>query len=320
MSISQKFYKFAGLFAFAAVTGLTGCTQTAHYECGNSDTSIMVIGESASTNALLPESVMYERIAANLEANLTREGYGIVGRQSLVDAYPEYFSRRNIRHDDKALVDLARTHSRNKLDVLAVTEINAQIDTQQYHSNVTSTVGVRLLSVKDGTLLGEFELDNANSTSIRPSCKDECLDEAVVDNAKPLTLNVAALVAKALACPGSRSYKSDRFDQRASAFETAYELVFDGFTAQDMLKVEEYLVDFSGYQAHRIVYSGATRTKYWYESSIKSSALNKNLYLVLERLGMRGVVQFSGNTYTVKKVTLRGGSTQTTKPSKKYEW
>ena len=89
------------------------------------------------------------------------------------------------------------------------------------------------------------------------------------------------------------------------AIFTTLLFIFDDFTQAEVMEFEEYLVIFSGYESHRITYGGATRTEYWYKSNISNAKLSRNLNKLLETLNVSGLVQISGNTYTVKKISLR---------------
>jgi len=54
------------------------------------------------------------------------------------------------------------------------------------------------------------------------------------------------------------------------------------------------------------VYASKTRAEFWYETSLKSAKMNRNLRKMLKHLDMNSRVQFSGNTFTVQRITLRG--------------
>ena len=87
--------------------------------------------------------------------------------------------------------------------------------------------------------------------------------------------------------------------------ETAYPLVFDGFTPEESMRFEEYLFKFKGYQSHRITYSDNRRVEIWYEGTTTSSRMTRNIIKMLQVLELRGTTQFSGREITVQKITLR---------------
>lgn len=90
---------------------------------------------------------------------------------------------------------------------------------------------------------------------------------------------------------------------RDSNTPIVFTLVFTGFTPEDITGIEEYLVAFSGYRHHWPVRSSPRRVDYRYETSSDGARLNRNMRLMLDRLGADGHVTFtsSDNTFTVEK-------------------
>ncbi len=88
-------------------------------------------------------------------------------------------------------------------------------------------------------------------------------------------------------------------------FSKGYSLVFNNFSSDERMKIEEYLVGFSGYGHHRPVDCSRRRCEYWYESSSSSARLNRNINHMLNRMGIEANVVFSGNTFRVDRITLR---------------
>jgi hypothetical protein len=95
--------------------------------------------------------------------------------------------------------------------------------------------------------------------------------------------------------------------ERVSAVDIgdAYTMVFSGFTPEEVMDIEEYLVVFSGYKTHRPAYSGTRHHELWYETTSTSGRLVRNLNKMLEHLATRGRVTFSGNEFTVTKIARR---------------
>lgn len=114
---------------------------------------------------------------------------------------------------------------------------------------------------------------------------------------------------------GGSSSGSER--SSTNGLVTDYYLVFDGFTAEDFLDIEEYLVIFSGYESHRPTEQRHTRTEVQYKSSIGTAKLNRNLKKMLGELDMRATINFEGNTYTMKRISLRG---ERRKPNSSEGW
>jgi hypothetical protein len=73
-----------------------------------------------------------------------------------------------------------------------------------------------------------------------------------------------------------------------------------------MASIEEYLLLFSGYISHRPTQQRHTRTTLLYRSTIGTAKLNRNILKLLEELNMRATINFEGNGFNVKRITLRG--------------
>lgn len=125
--------------------------------------------------------------------------------------------------------------------------------------------------------------------------------ETVGDNARILAKDLGAVLNEKLTAAVSSSGVASGTTGMASG----YNIILDGFSAEEMRDVEEYLVVFSGYKNHRPSYSSMRRQELWYETSSDSARINRNLSRMLEHMDMRGRLTFSGNTFAIEKITMR---------------
>jgi hypothetical protein len=88
-------------------------------------------------------------------------------------------------------------------------------------------------------------------------------------------------------------------------FSQDYYLEFDGFSFEDMANIEEYLVVFSGYLSHRPTQQRHTRTTWLYRSTAGTAMLSRNMHKLMEELNMRATINFNGNAFSLKRITLR---------------
>jgi hypothetical protein len=126
--------------------------------------------------------------------------------------------------------------------------------------------------------------------------------ETVGKNAKILAQDVGAILAEKLDDLLS-AQNSGSEDKKSNGVASQYFLVFERFTPDDMMDIEEYLLVFSGYKNHRPVYTSRRRQEIWYESHIGSAKLDRNLNKMLVHIDLKGRVSFSGNEYTITKIT-----------------
>ncbi len=300
--LNQRFIQTALLLTFALALGACSATPVA-FDCKQKNVVLLLVGENSSAGSVAVQGQIFTRLEAALAANLTGQGYRIRQSRRLYAAFPEYFGREKIKHNDKDLLDLVRSMPGQPSDILLVLEVTASTQQQAFHHNVKASLNARVIDVKSAESLGNFSLDREQSTAVRLTCKGDCLKQAVVDNAKPLTQEAATVIAQMLLCPGRGRV---RFDDDAGGLATAYTLIFEGFTVAELAQMEATLSSFSGYQSNRVIFSSARRSEYWYQTKMGSASLNRNLRKLLRAADLRAVVQFSGNTFNIKKITLRG--------------
>ena len=94
-------------------------------------------------------------------------------------------------------------------------------------------------------------------------------------------------------CDGLRSNRNVVVDT-AHVISRDLTIIFSGLDRADMQEVERYLTRFTGYVGHRVS-GGRSGVEVDYRTSIGSSHLKRNLFRVMEELGIRGrISQFSG--------------------------
>lgn len=65
--------------------------------------------------------------------------------------------------------------------------------------------------------------------------------------------------------------------------------------------IEGFLVAFEGYQSHRPISTSAQTNELWYQSSSSTARIKRNFRRMLDHIGAKGQVTFSGNTFRVRK-------------------
>ena len=84
-----------------------------------------------------------------------------------------------------------------------------------------------------------------------------------------------------------------------------YVLVFDGFTPDEMLEMENRVMEFSGYRAHRPVYQGYRRSELWYQSAEPAPDVHRQLAAALTDMGIANLVRLDSEQILVRKITKR---------------
>ncbi|SVD64546.1 uncharacterized protein METZ01_LOCUS417400, partial [marine metagenome] len=94
-------------------------------------------------------------------------------------------------------------------------------------------------------------------------------------------------------------------DGEKGGLPTAYTLVFDNISVDEMHDISSYLVTFKGYEHHRTIAAMTLHHEVWYETSIDSARLTRNLQKMLEHLGIKGRVVYphgQAGVYGIEKL------------------
>jgi hypothetical protein len=263
--------------------------------------NVLVLNEDYDKDSVPNNSRINKRVLRAIDNQLGDMGIAVYDETAV--SLEQGFATGRIRRSDAEIIDIAKSISRPPIDVAVIYTAYASVKTLPHISKVKVRVEGRILNVKTGRNLGSFEVKSPKEWTAPVDCNRECILEEVGDDARIIANDVGAVLAEKLAWMVDGGGSTD---VGGEGIDMAYTLEFDGFTPEEMMEIEEYLIIFSGYKSHRPIYTGARRSEIWYESAIKSAKLNRNMTKMLAELDLRGLVQFSGNTVKVEKITLRG--------------
>lgn len=287
-------------FLLLVILGLGFATQVFAGDRPN----VLVFNEDSDEDAVPAGSRIHKRVLRAIDEQLG--DMGIATYDEVTVGLDQGFAQGRTRRSDGEIIDIARSVARPPIDVAVIYTTYASVKQNAHINKVKVRIEGRMLNVKTGRNLGAFELKSPKEWTAPVKCNRECIIETVGDDSRIIANDVGAVLAEKLAWMVDGDGSSTVNTGSKGGLPMAYTLEFDGFSQDEMMKIEEYLVIFSGYKSHRPIYSGARRAELWYESSIGSAKLNRNLNKMLDRINLRGMVQFSGNTASIKKITLRG--------------
>ena len=264
--------------------------------------NLLIMSEDADKDTVPRDNRVFRRVITAAQNQMLEQGFFVYDETLItLDEYEQGRTRR----DRAEILDIARSVSNPPIDVAANFLIYASVNDAGYTGKLRIRIEGEILQVKSGKYLGNFESVSPRNWHIKPSCaKDrECVLEAVGDKSRIIANDMASVLAEKLAfmVSGGQGEVGDGPNQ----LETAYQLVVDGFTPDEVMEMEEYLVKFTGYESHRYTYQSNRRVELWYEGTTSSSRMNRNMNKLLETLDLRGTVNFSGNEVTLKKITFR---------------
>jgi hypothetical protein len=287
--------------------------------------NVVVMGEDADEDSVPRGNRIFQRVIAELSETMNLRGYNVYDETAVAMGFTQ---PNRVRRRDAELIEVARAVQNPPLDVVAIFQIYASASKSGYSDIVRPQVRIpgRLLNVRTGQSLGSFEVSGMQLPPLPQNCDRECLLERVGAEAKTIAGDVAsALTAKldgfvaprraadagapageappAGAAAGGAAPVAG--GEACGGLPTAYTVRFDGFSPQEVQAAEEYMAAFRCYEHQRPVRAGGSATEYWYETRADSGRLTRNLRLMLEHMSAPGQVQFSGNTFVVRRIATR---------------
>ncbi|MBU2969669.1 hypothetical protein KO527_09955 [Pseudoalteromonas sp. C2R02] len=262
--------------------------------------NILIIGEDAAGDSVPSDSRIFKRVLDALINQMHDRGFDVYDQAILTLANKNI---AKIRRTDRELIEIARASKRPPIDIVVIFQIYASTQNLASRTRINTLLMGRLLNVKTGKHLGSFEVDSGKNFNGPVECTQECILTVVGDKSRVLANDLGAVLAEKLLWMNNGDEISDHND--SNSMTTEYALIFDGFNAKEYMAIEEYLVIFSGYAHHRPIEIRHTRSEIWYQSTIGTAKLDRNLNKMLAELDMQSVINFEGNTFTVKRITFR---------------
>ena len=260
--------------------------------------NIVVLGVAAGEDNLAADDWARQGVIDRLSERLLEAGYAVYGEAALASG--EGPARAEDR-SDRDLLGLARKMRRPPLDLAILLSLSADAREHTYTTKITSRIDARLFDVATGRRLGSFVISSPDALRAPIGCDRVCILAAVARDGRRLSDLLAREVGARLASVAAAAPAA-----QDDPLATAFSLVFDGFSTEEINELEEYLVVFSGYQRHRPVGTAEGRHEYWYESQTSRGRLSRNLRKMLGHLDLHGRVHLAGNVFTVEKLGTPG--------------
>jgi hypothetical protein len=266
--------------------------------------NLFVMSEDVDDDAVPRTSRVFRSVVTAIQNQMVDHGVAVYDETMITIGD---FKQDRSRRSRGEILDIARIVTNPPIDVVTNVLIYASVNEIGYTAKVRVRIEGEILHVKSKKYLGNFESVSPREWNISPKCAKsrECVLEEVGEKARIVGNDVGSVLAEKLAYVVNGDVSKDGNLSSGNQLETAYEIVLDGFSSEDVMAMEEYLVKFTGYQNHRQTYLSNRRAEMWYEGTTTSSRMNRNMNKMLTVLDLRGTVQFSGNQIVVQKIALR---------------
>jgi hypothetical protein len=269
--------------------------------------NVLVFNEDQDTDAIPADSRIHGKILDSVRKEFANMDIAVYD-ETFVSNLGMGFAQ-NVRRSDAEILDIARSVQRPPIDVAVVYTVYASARQLSYATPVVINIEGRMINVRTGQFYDSFDFTSPRELKAPAKCNRDCIIRFVGEQGRREAEKFGVAMASKLSMMiDSQFAMGGGGASDTSGIPNAYTLEFSGFTPEDMNRIEEYLVIFSGYESHRPIYSGPRRSEIWYESKITSAKLTRNLNKMLAELDIQKVMEFSGNTVRIEKITPRGAN------------
>lgn len=281
--------------------------------------NVLIVTEDFNRDTIPRDNRIYDRVIAALQESLNVRGFQVYEETGISAGIT---APHQARRRDEELFELASRVS-PPMDVVVIFQIYASINrgvTDIRYPKIR--IASRVLNVNTHKVIAIEERGAETELPPLPLGCDtrECLYDEVGQQARLIAADLGHILADKMAAeiavasgqatakpvgmPAAAAGQTATIVQpdapapqtaRCASLPTAYELKFRDFSPEQFQKIEEYLASFSCYSHHRISSSGRTYQNVWYETSLDSARMNRNLRTALDHLGVPGSVIQSGN-------------------------
>ncbi len=289
----NKLLKLATSIAFGFT--IIGCASNDTFAQSNPNVLVMV--EDYDQDTIPRNSRVTRQVLQELQNEFNSEGYNMLDEQSLSR---DYFVPGRTRRSREELLDIAQ-YADKPVDIVVVFHIIASTKDSAFMRTARMRVEGEMLDAHQHRTFGNFEVVSRDDFKLPVDCTRECMLEELSEEARilgrdlgdVLTDQIRQFWRPATASTGGQSNVASGGGGGSSSdagFERVHSLCFDGFSQDEILVVEEYLVIFSGYIGHRPTDTRAKRSCFDYTSTIDPAKLNRNLVRMLDHSDLNGRV------------------------------
>lgn len=286
--------------------------------------NVIVMSDDADQETVPRNNRLFNRVVLALQESLNTSGFQIYDEVgTTLGALPQ----ARVRRTDAELFEVARA-TQPPMDVAAVFQIYASVRASTVVSRPEVRVAGRLLNVRTGQFIAAFEVGPGITFDPLPqSCTDrECVLERIGDESRRLGADLgrelsvklagfagapatpAAAAAPAHAAPVAplpAAVPPALPSESCEGLPTAFMLVLRDFSPEEVTRIEEMASAFRCVEHIRPVRVSSSQADYWIEARSDNARLNRNLRQMLDFIGTRGTVTFSGNRFEVIRTVTR---------------
>ena len=204
------------------------------------------------------------------------------------------------QRSDAELITIARAISHPPLDAIVI--YNLHYSAKPGRSGMRRPelrISSRILDVPLGRFLGMAERTGQDLPLLPRICDVDCENEHIGEHAQLLARTLGRDLSEKLTTV-TRS-----LDVECDGISHAFVTTFDGFTSQDISRLEELMRGFKCFEGMQPVSVRLTHAEYSYETRSGAALLNRRLRVMFEDMNLSAQIQLSGNLVRVTNIGTR---------------
>ena len=181
--------------ACATAQGTSGSVSGSGGAAGGGDQpNILILGEDADPDSVPWSNRVFKRVRDALANELNDRGFNVYDETAVTAGFGQGRNRRS----SAEIIDIARSVKRPPIDVAVIFAIHASAERLRHTTKIRTRITGRLLNVKSGGRLGNFEVELPRSDNAPAECNRACVLEAVGRNARVMGMDLGAVLAAKL--------------------------------------------------------------------------------------------------------------------------
>ncbi|WP_319778786.1 hypothetical protein [Maridesulfovibrio sp.] len=248
---------------------------------------LLILGNDHSRDTIRHDSRPFNQVLDSISNALLDEGFDVKDESALSQSSTQVKSRRS----QSQLLQVARNLG---IDIAVIFSVYPNMKKTESSMRIHPRVSGRLISVFDGSRLGNFDIKSQLSVPVEKPYSRNDQQEAMTEIAGRLGREVGKVL-------------TDRIAQYVDAeggMIREWELNIEGFNNYEIMDMEDMFQTFDGYDSHRIkpnAYNKNGHSTFLYRSSADSAKLKSNIVNMLAQMNVKGDIKIHELTITVSK-------------------
>ncbi len=324
--------------AVAMAVGLSILVPIGGRALAGEQPNLLVVGEDADEDTVPRNSRVFNRVLQAIQSEMGQLGFRVYDETAVSMGIT---NPARIRRVDAELISVAQRVQTPPIDAVVIFQIYASVQKNNYADIIDLNIRIpgRMLQVQSGQGLGNFEVAYGprDLPPLPPNCNRDCALEHIGAQAKQIGHDVGAVLAQKLATlsPARQPTAANPVTEPApiapppmpgmmpppppyppyppppvpggppsncAGMTIGYTIVLRGFEGPEVLRIQEYLTAFKGYDHYRPVRAQMRYAEYWYESCADAARLERNMQMMIDQMGLQARISMRGNRFEVDKI------------------